>query len=322
MKMQDILKLLGDSWTGYTDLVHSTLRSNIEPLDSLNSELLSNSGKQFRPALTLLMSHACGGCTTDSLHFAAAAEVLHNATLFHDDVADGSPTRRGKPSLASMIGPRAAVLVGDFWLSKAISLVLGTKHQNRAIPLFSGTLSNLAEGEMLQLDKSSSASTTEEDYKRIIYCKTASLFESSCRSAALAMDAPALQYEAAGSYGAALGMAFQIKDDILDYYGSSAIGKPVGEDLAAGLITLPLLGAMQACDDPSALRSRVLQIKDKPELSEEIRQFVLDNGGIEYASEVLDGYIAEALNALSVFPESPFKEALEQIARYNAVRES
>lgn len=322
MKMEDILKLLGDSWTGYTDLVRSTLRSNIESLDILNSELLSNSGKQLRPALALLMSQACGGCTSDSLHFAAAAEVLHNATLFHDDVADGSPTRRGKPSLASMVGPRAAVLVGDYWLSKAISMVLGTKHQNRAIPLFAGTLCNLAEGEMLQLDKTSSASTTEEDYKRIIYCKTASLFESSCRSAALAMDAPALQFEAAGSYGAALGMAFQIKDDILDYYGGTAMGKPAGEDLAAGLITLPLLGAMKACEDTSDLRSKMLRIKDKPEFVEEIRQFVLANGGIEYASGVLDEYIAEALDALSVFPDSPFKDALGQIARYNAVRES
>ena len=322
MKMEDILKLLGDSWTGYKDLVRTTLRSNIDALDILNADLLSNTGKQLRPALSLLMSNTCGGCSADSLHYAAASEVLHNATLFHDDVADGSSTRRGKPSLASTVGPRAAVLVGDFWLSKAICLVLGTKHQNRAILLFSGTLGNLAEGEMLQLHKSAGADTTEDDYKRIIYCKTASLFETSCRSAALSMDAPALQFEAAGSYGAALGMAFQIKDDILDYLGGDGIGKPVGEDLAAGLLTLPLLGALRSCGDPSSLRAKVLKIKEQPELSEELRQYVLDNGGIEYASSVLDEYVDEALDALSVFPQSPWKDALVQIARYNAVRES
>ena len=322
MRIDDILKLLGDSWTGYKDLVRDTLRSNIEALDVLNTSLMSNVGKQLRPVLSLLVSHACGGCNKDSLHFAAASEVLHNATLFHDDVADGSATRRGKPSLASAVGPRAAVLVGDFWLSKAISLILGTKHQNKAIPLFSVTLCNLAEGEMLQLSKTSGATTTEEDYKRIIYCKTASLFESCCRAGALAMDAPALQFEAAGSYGAALGMACQIKDDILDYSGGASVGKPLGEDLAAGLVTLPLLGALRAFEDESEVRSKVLEIKEHPESAASLRSFVLDNGGIEYAAGVLDSYISEALDALSVFPDSPFKDALVQIARYNAIRES
>ena len=320
MRMEDVQKLLGDAWTKYKDLVRSTLRSDVVALDTLNQSLLSNSGKQLRPIIALLMANACGGYTSDSIHFAAAAEVLHNATLFHDDVADGSSTRRGKPSLAAAVGPRAAVLVGDFWLSKAIDLVMGTVHQNEVIPLFSRTLENLAEGEVLQLDKKLKADTTLSDYLRIIYCKTASLFESGCRAAALSMDAPRPQYEAAGLYGAALGMAFQIKDDILDYSGGPGIGKPLGEDLAEGMVTLPLLGALEHCPNQQEIRDKVLKISENPELREELRRLVIECGGLDYARARLDEYIDEAVSALTVFPDSPWKDALIEIVRYNAVR--
>jgi octaprenyl-diphosphate synthase len=213
------------------------------------------------------------------------------------------------------------VLVGDFWLSRAVRLVVSQPHQSDAIKLFSKTLSALAEGEMLQLQMASDASTTEQDYLRIVYCKTASLFETACRLAAHSVDAPKELIEAAGQYGAAVGIAFQIRDDIFDYQ-QGEIGKPVGLDLTEQKITLPLLGALstQSPAVQERIREQVRQIPSHPEYCEQIRRFALDNGGVEYASGRLSEHIARAEEALKAFPASPYRDALTELARYNAIR--
>lgn len=321
MTRQEIISLLGSDWTSYVGMVRERLRSDIPLLESVNASLLSNGGKQLRPMLSLLTARALGKTTPESIYYAAATEMLHNATLFHDDVADKSSLRRGKPTLSAAIGPTAAVLVGDFWLSRAVQLVVAQPHQSDAIILYSKTLSDLAEGEMLQMQKASDANTTEEDYLRIVYCKTASLFETACRTAAISVDpAPAL-IDAAGRYGAAVGIAFQIRDDIFDY-GQAEIGKPVGIDLREQKITLPLLGAMMSCSpaEQRSIRDKVLAIPEHPEYCDEIRSFVLANGGIEYAGSRLSEYISAAESALEAFPASQEKDILTELARYNAIR--
>ncbi|MBO4475231.1 MAG: polyprenyl synthetase family protein [Bacteroidales bacterium] len=321
MNRESIISLLGGTWTAYSELIRDSLRSDIPLLEKVNSDLLSNGGKQIRPMLSLLVSSALGQPGEESAVFAAATQLIHNATLFHDDVADCSSLRRGKPTLSAVIGPSAAVLVGDFWLSRAVRIVVSRPHQSEAIELFSKTLSDLAEGEMLQLQMASDASTAEKDYLRIIYCKTASLFETACRLAACSVDATQELTDAAGRYGAAVGMAFQIRDDIFDYQ-QGEIGKPVGLDLTEQKITLPLLGAMKNLPQSGQerIREQVRQIPDHPENCEAIRSFVLENGGVEYAGGRLGEFIAEAESALAAFPESGFRDALAALARYNAVR--
>lgn len=321
MTRDAIISLLGSNWTAFEETVGRKLHSGIGLLDSINESLWSNSGKKLRPMLALLTAGALGGINQDSIQFAAACEVLHNATLLHDDVADKSATRRGKPTLAALMGPGNAVLVGDYWLSKAVELILGTRHQNDAIPLFSRTLSDLAEGEMIQLEKAASADTTEQDYLKIVCCKTASLFETACKTAALSADAPAGLVDAASRFGTATGIAFQIRDDIFDYGDAPQIGKPVGSDLREGKITLPLLGAFRNAPAQEArIREKVAGIAQHPEAETDIHDFVLANGGLEYAASRLEDFVREAIDALDAFPESEYKSALESLARYNAIR--
>ncbi|MBR4826537.1 MAG: polyprenyl synthetase family protein [Bacteroidales bacterium] len=320
MNREEIISLLGSDWTAFESTVRSKLHSGIDILDKVNDSLLANSGKRLRPMLALLMAGAMGGSNQDSINYAAASELLHNATLFHDDVADKSATRRGKPTLASLMGADKAVLIGDYWLSKAVELVVATAHHNEVTPLYARTLSLLAEGEMLQLQKAGTADTTEQDYLRIIYSKTASLFETTCHAAAIAVNAPSLMADAAALYGAATGMAFQIRDDIFDYGASGDIGKPVGSDIKEGKITLPLLGVLRGSPEEERIRGLVAGIADHPEDSEQIRNFVLAGGGIEYATRRLNDYVNEALDALEAFPPSAHKDALAELARFNAIR--
>lgn len=320
MNRNDIITLLGKDWTDCESLIREALHSDISLLNSLNESVLSNSGKQLRPMLSLLMARAIGKANKNSIRYAAAAELLHNATLFHDDVADRSPVRRGRPTLTATMGPSVAVLVGDYWLSQAVQLVVGTENQDQAIKLFAKMMSDLSEGEMLQLEKASSADTTEEDYLRIIFCKTASLFQTACTTAAISVNAPATLYDAAARYGKATGLAFQIRDDIFDYLEGGEIGKPVGIDLKEQKITLPLLGALREAPDESAMRAKVRDIMEHPGYCDELRSFVLEHDGIAYATGRLNDFISEALVALEAFAPSPERDALAEIARYNAIR--
>ena len=320
MTRENIISLLGDDWRRYEALVRDALRSDIDILNTVNSSLLANSGKQLRPMLSLLMARACGAVNSESLKFAAAAELLHNATLLHDDVADESSLRRGRPTLSALMGPSSAVLVGDFWLARAVNMIMGTAHQDRVIPLFARTLSDLAEGEMLQLQKAGTADTTEQDYLRIVYCKTASLFETSCCSAAISADASPELMDAARRYGAAVGIAFQIRDDIFDYNDDAGIGKPLGIDLKERKITMPLLGALKNVSNGDAYREMIRQIPEHPENCARLHRFVLENGGLEYATSRLDDFIDEALAALELFPRTEERDLLAGLARFNAIR--
>lgn len=200
MDLNRLKSFLGEDWTRVEARIGEQLRSDIEVLNMTNSRILEHSGKQLRPLLALLVARACsGGRLTDAgISYAAAAELLHNATLLHDDVADSSDQRRGVPTIRSLMGPSVSVLVGDFWLVRAMECILGcdTPLDGRVIRLFSRTLSDLAEGEMFQLQKAETCDTDEEDYGRIIFNKTASLFEAAAVSAAISVNASQEQEQA------------------------------------------------------------------------------------------------------------------------------
>lgn len=326
MDIKAIQDFLGEAWLLTKERISRTLESDIALLNSTNESILTHSGKQMRPMLTLLMARACSpsGVNDATVSYAAAADLLHNATLLHDDVADGSEQRRGKPTIMSLMGPSVSVLVGDYWLVKAMELILNVENAGSSgvMKIFAKTLSDLAEGEMLQLQKAQSGDTSEEDYLKIIYNKTASLFEAACVSAAISVDASEEYVRAAREYAVALGLAFQIQDDILDYSGTEAVGKPLGADILEQKITMPLLGALADVSEERAreVRDMLRKIADNPEYRDDIVAFVRGNGGLEYAVARLKGYVESAIRALDVLPDSEARKYLVELAYYTAQR--
>jgi len=301
-------------------LMKDALYTDVSLLESTNETILGHSGKMLRPMITLLVANALGEINEDTIRLAAAVELLHNATLLHDDVADESSERRGQPTVSSVLGPSSAVLIGDFWLARAVELVVRSSSHDKMVKLFSKTLTDLAEGEMLQLEKASSADTQEEDYNRIIFCKTASLFETAAACAAVSVNAPDDMFKAACDFGRYLGIAFQIKDDILDYTGTEQLGKPVGTDLKEKKITLPLLGVLEKSPRELEIRNMVKSIDSIPDGCSIISELVCKEGGLEFAAGKLRDYIGKAVAALEKFPEGNVKYYLKEIVEYNAIR--
>lgn len=324
MDIKSVREYLGKDWEAVKEKIETSLMSDIALLNATNYSILSNSGKQLRPLLALLVARACSGhqISEATIRYAAAAELLHNATLLHDDVADNSDQRRGVPTIMSLMGPSVSVLVGDYWLVKAMEMILGSSEEDHMVTkIFSKTLSDLAEGEMLQLQKAQNGDTVQDDYLRIIYSKTASLFEAACVSAAISVNASEEYMTAARNYAVALGIAFQIKDDILDYSGTESVGKPLGVDILEQKITMPLLGAIaHAPAQESRIRDLVKGIVDHPEYRDEIVTFVKENSGIEYAVRQLDKYVEKAVEALSVLPLCRERALLEDLAYFTAKR--
>ena len=320
MSIKELYGFLGADMARVETLIGTALGSDIALLDQTNRQLREHPGKMLRPMLSLLVAGAAGEKTEDSFRFAAAVELLHNATLLHDDVVDGAAQRRGLPTLYTLLGGGPAVLVGDYWLVSSLKLILSAKNRvQEALALFSGTLGHLTEGELLQMEKASRGDTTEADYLRIIYGKTASLFETAARVATLSVQAGETVTDAMGGYARLLGTAFQIKDDIFDYQEpSAALGKPVGIDLQEQKITQPLLCALETVspEEAAAVRSKVARVADHPALAEEIRAFVRVHDGVALSEAVMDRYIDQAVACLDILPESEEKEYLATLARY------
>ena len=326
MNRAEVVDFLGKDWSRCCARMTDALSSDIDLLNRTNDSILEHGGKKLRPMLSLLVARALSPdnepLSEDSIRYATAVELLHNATLLHDDVADRSDTRRGRPTVMSLLGSSAAVLVGDFWLVRAVDEVLSAEsHKLEVIALFSKTLSDLAEGEMFQLQKAGSDDTTEDDYLRIIYSKTASLFVTACVSAAKSVNASPEDEEMMRRYAKALGIAFQIKDDILDYAGGD-LGKPVGQDLREQKITMPLLGALSSADSSTEqeIRSLVRGAADSKENCSRVLEFVGQRGGLEYARRRLDDYVRDAVSALAPLKPSQAKEYLVALAEYTASR--
>lgn len=299
-------------------VIEDALRSDVSLLEATNRSLRENPGKMMRPSLALLCAAAVGTPNEDTIKFAAAAELLHNATLLHDDVVDCASERRGRPTVASFLNPHASVLIGDYWLVKAVNSILGAnQNTDRVIRVFAATLGHLAQGELLQMEKAVKGDTTQKDYDRIIYCKTASLFEASALSAAISVNAPEEEVKALGEFARLLGMAFQVKDDWMDYAsGEDALGKPVGIDLKEQKITQPLLCALEGAENEADIRSKVVRIADNPALAREVLEFVKSRGGIEKSALKVDQLIGKAIGQLDFLPEGPAKDRLVTIARY------
>ncbi|MCF0176096.1 MAG: polyprenyl synthetase family protein [Bacteroidales bacterium] len=326
MDINSVKDYLSYDWAKVQETISSALRSDIALLNQVNSAMLANAGKMLRPMLALLIARACaadGKANGDTHLFAAAVELLHNATLFHDDVADMSPERRGHPTLNALMGPQASVLVGDFWLVRAIGCILAAKSGGlEVIAAFSRTLSDLAEGEMLQLQKASSCDTIEEDYFRIIHDKTASLFDVAAYSAAVSVGAGSACEAAVRDFAVKTGLAFQIRDDIFDYTTTMEVGKPLGVDILEQKITMPLLCALSDAPAPEQARIRdmVKHLDGDFSRRDEILEFVKVHDGCAKAQKRLEALSDEAARALDVLPDSRDRRLLQELAVHIAGR--
>lgn len=320
MNLSAIKQYLQPSLAEVEACISHYLRSDVALLDQTNRSLREHPGKMMRPMLALLAAGAVGKPGPDTIHFAAAAEMIHNATLLHDDVVDGAAERRGLPTVASLLGGGPAVLVGDFWLVRALAAVMNaSKNVLPVVHLCEKTLTDLSEGELLQWQKASTGDTTREDYLRIIYSKTASLFETSARCGAISVEAAPEETDRLGHFARLVGLAFQMKDDIFDYTEpSEALGKPVGIDLKEGKITLPLLCALESVPAEKAreVRAQVARLSDEPGLEPSIRAFVKEQGGVAKAQECLETVIQEAIGLLEPLPDTPEKGFLAAWARF------
>ena len=296
------------------------LRSDVALLDQTNRSLREHCGKMMRPMLVLLSAGALGKANRDTVLLASAAEMMHNATLLHDDVVDQAGERRGLPTVFSLLGGGPAVLVGDFWLVRGLQAVMDVEREGREVlRLCEKTLADLAEGELLQMQKAGSGDTTLEDYLRIIYCKTASLFETSARCGALSAGASPEEVDRMGRFAKLVGLAFQMKDDIFDYGDpDAALGKPVGIDLKEGKITLPLLCALDTVspEEARSVRDQVVRLADEPALEASVRAFVKAQDGVARAQAYMESLIREAVDLLEPLPQTQDKDFLALWARY------
>ena len=296
------------------------VKSRIALLDRIMQYIVKRKGKQMRPMFVLLSARLGGAINESTYRAASLVELVHTATLVHDDVVDDSMERRGFFSVNALWKNKIAILVGDYLLSKGLLLSL-TNKDHRVLEILTEAFKQMSEGELLQFEKSRKLNLNEEVYYEIIKGKTASLLASACAAGASTTFDDEINIEKLKTFGEKVGMAFQIKDDLFDY-GSANIGKPTGNDIKEKKLTLPLIYTLNNCSPD--LRRKIIYIVKNNNTDKQKVQFVLDTveqtGGIRYATDKMMAFRDEALDILYGFPESDIRNALEELVRYTTDR--
>lgn len=296
------------------------VKSQVPLLDRIMQFIVNRKGKQLRPMFVLLSAKLCGPVNEPAYRAASLVELLHTATLVHDDVVDESLERRGFFSTYALWKTKISVLVGDYLLSKGLSLSLD-HNDFRVLQILNDAIQKMSEGELLQLEKSRSLNLSETVYFDIIRSKTASLLASSCAAGAFAACQDELKTEKLRRFGEKVGIAFQIKDDLFDY-GNEAVGKPTGNDIKEKKLTLPLIYTLNQLDRP-ARRELIYIIKNHNKDPEKVQyaiRKVIETGGIAYATRQMEAYRDEALAILYEFEDSDARKGLEELVRYTTDR--
>jgi octaprenyl-diphosphate synthase len=295
-----------------------SMHSKILLLDIVVRYILRQKGKQVRPILVLLSAQVAGGVSRRSYVAATMVELLHTATLVHDDVVDEADERRGFPSINAVWKNKVAVLVGDYLLSRGL-LVAVDYDEYGFLKITSDAVKRMSEGELLQIQKSRQLDIREEEYFRIISDKTASLIGTCCElGASSATDDPAAR-KALRDYGEMVGIAFQIRDDIFDYTSTdAAIGKPVGNDLKEKKLTLPLIYSINQAPrkESKSILSLIKKGEESQERTRRVREFVTQYGGLVYAEKTAVDYCARAREAIAPFPDSAAKRSLLEFVEF------
>ena len=309
---EELRSAVAMEWEGFERLMADSLTSRSDLLNRINGYLLGNSGKKLRPLLALVTAKACSGSINPkAVACAAVSELIHTATLLHDDVVDGSDHRRGQLTVRKLFSSGASLLMGDYWLTRAIHLLIKYGCPYEVLGIYSKSLEELAEGEIIQMELADSLRTTEDDYIQVM-------------GPAIVSGASDEVVSAMEQYAYWLGCSFQIRDDILDYRPTSETGKDSDSDIMERKITMPLLCAMRnAPEDEERIRRRMGDITCDPskvgqdrEIAAEIRDFVLSHGGLDSARGILRNYAIKAQEYLKVLQPSQCRDGLMSIAAY------
>lgn len=293
------------------------MKSNVSLVDLIARYIIRQKGKKIRPILVLLSAKVSGRIDERTYRGAVLVEFLHTATLIHDDVVDNAEKRRGMWSVNAVFKNKAAVLMGDYLLSRGLMLAVEGK-DNDFLGVITNTVRRMAEGELLQIQKTRKLDIDEKTYFQVIKDKTASLLETCCQIGALSNSDNAEYVEAMRIYGESLGIAFQIKDDTLDYDSNYRLfGKKMGTDIKERKITLPLIYSLSKVskDEASEIKKLIKNGKDKKNIQSVI-DFVKTNGGLTYALDTASQYADKARNSLQIFPESPSRISLEALVDF------
>lgn len=301
----------------FTKLFDSSLANSNTLLNEVLIHIRKRNGKMMRPILVLLMAKLFGSVNRATLHAAVGLELLHTASLVHDDVVDESAERRGQASVNAIYNNKVSVLVGDYLLATCLvqSSMTG---RNDIVEVIARLGQSLSEGELLQLSSVASTEISESVYTDVIRKKTADLFAACTAAGALSVGASPADVEKARLFGEYIGLCFQIKDDIFDYYDNPEIGKPTGNDLHEGKLTLPAIYAVNHCGD-SSVREMAYKIKNGQACPEDILQFIAfvkRSKGIEYATGIMLDYRNKAIGLLSEMEDSPVKVSLSAYLDY------
>jgi octaprenyl-diphosphate synthase len=320
MDFNSIASVVAEDFAAVDTFIRKSLESEVPLINEVGRYIVQGGGKRLRPLVCLLAARGCGYTGDRHVDVASIIELLHTATLLHDDVVDDSGLRRGRATANARWDNPTAVLVGDYLISKAFKLMVSLRDTDIMDIMSDGTCV-IAEGEVLQLINQRDPDTTEERYMQVIYGKTAKLFETAAETGA-SLGNPALR-PACAAFARHLGAAFQIIDDVLDYTSSAEVmGKNVGDDLAEGKPTLPLIQAIKMSPDKDADLIRHAIRTGGLEHLEEILEIVQRCGALQYTRQRAQAESELALAALAPLPASPFKSALENLTRLALARNS
>lgn len=320
MSQDNLKKLLAADMEAVDRVIRTRLHSDVALVSQVGEYIVNSGGKRLRPALVVLSAKAFGYGGKHHHDLAAVVEFIHTATLLHDDVVDDSELRRGQATASALFGNSASVLVGDFLYSRAFQMMVEVGDM-RVMQTLADATNIIAEGEVLQLLNCHDASVDAENYLRVIYCKTAKLFEAAMRLGAMLAKVDEASEQAVAQYGVHLGTAFQLIDDVLDYSGDAQeIGKNLGDDLAEGKPTLPLIYAMQHGSAEQATLVRTAIEQGDIALFDQVLQVVQQTGALEYTRQQAQREADAACVALAILPESAYKKSLLELAEFAAAR--
>ena len=316
MTLDDIRALVRADLGSVDDVIRARLKSEVVLIDRVAEHIISGGGKRLRPLLVVLAGRACGHTGHSHVEAAAFIEFIHTATLLHDDVVDGSSMRRGRDTANDVFGNQASVLVGDFVYSRAFQMMAAV-NSPRIMEIMADATNVIAEGEVLQLMNAHDPETTEQRYLEVIYRKTARLFEAGAEVAAVLSNCPIATQRSLARYGRHLGTAYQLVDDVLDFRSNPAErGKNLGDDLAEGKPTLPLIHALRGARESERVLIRTAIEQGGLAQLEPIIAAIDSSGGLEYAAALARRESNAALAALEVLPDSTYKEGLAALARF------
>lgn len=320
-RLDDIKKPIHGHLEVFEKKFRTSMKSNVPLLDIITRYIIKRKGKQMRPMFVFLTADICGKIGDATYIAASLIELLHTATLVHDDVVDDSNERRGFFSINALWKNKVAVLVGDYLLSKGLLLALDN-HAFELLKIVSEATREMSEGELLQIEKARKLDIDEAVYFEIIRKKTASLIASCCASGASSVDSPAETVQKMKQFGEKVGIAFQIKDDLFDYESRNKTGKPGGIDIKEQKMTLPLIYLLNQSGrkEKRKIVNIIKNHHNNPEKVRSVITMVNQSGGIEYAREKMERYHAEALEMLQEFPDSPSKTALRELVDYTIER--